>query len=363
VTWKPVKRKELDRTNDGSLLRSAALKLEGGGGDSSEAEPPVTSSLSKAIRAARTLSTPAGMLAAEGTAKAKSEDDDSLHRSVTVASVHGTLLFGPSSTSEDLRHVARLMKETGYSRRELYAMFMQFKALVAMSRSVEGIDREVFLDGVPMLALEDRAFAERVFELLDEDGSGIIEWEEYLTALTKLRHGTAATKASFLFDVYDNDGGGTIDHDEMLHYFLASLRVDPSTVSEYFLDTCKFFVNKVLQDIDSEHHDQLDRSKIVRFLQKHPEVTRVGGLFGRSNIEDSSTTDVLLRLDVDLSSLLEEEGAHFPPSWVQAVRDEEARKKAVRARVFRQAERWRRLKEETAVKKRTVPATDTTDTV
>lgn len=147
------------------------------------------------------------------------------HNPFKVTAVHGTLIYGPDPTNPDVAYISKLMERTGYSRRELYAMFMQFKALVALSRTFKGIDKETFCKGIPMLSLEDSTFVERVFKLLDEDGSQIIEWDEFLLALTKLEHGTPETRANFLFDVYDNDGAGDIDHDEMSHYFLAAMRL------------------------------------------------------------------------------------------------------------------------------------------
>jgi len=258
-----------------------------------------------------------------------------------VSSVHGTLLYGPDPTLPDPAYVSKLISETGFSRRELYAMFMQFKALVALSPTLEGIDKETFLRGIPMLSLEDRAFVERVFSLLDEDGSGIIEWDEFLLALSKLTHGTPMTRASFLFDVYDDDGGGTIDDDEMMHYFLASLRLSEGTASDYFKDICKYFVSRVLHDIDPEHSGHLDRAKIVSYLKANPDTTNIGGMFGRATVEGAATADVLEKHSFRLEEMLLAEDAHLPLPWTKATKVEAEKRRAVRRRAQRDAEEWR----------------------
>lgn len=73
--------------------------------------------------------------------------------------------------------------------------------------------------------LEDELFSNRVFEALDADGSGIIEWDEFIDAMTKLEKGERSERAGFLFDVYDKDKGGSIDTEEIAEFFKASLRV------------------------------------------------------------------------------------------------------------------------------------------
>ena len=54
-----------------------------------------------------------------------------------------------------------------------YALFGRFKALCGLSSTPDGIDKETFRKGVPMLSVEDDLFVDRVFEVLDDDGSAI----------------------------------------------------------------------------------------------------------------------------------------------------------------------------------------------
>ena len=49
-------------------------------------------------------------------------------------------------------------------------------------------------------------FAERFFELFDQDASGTIELQELMDGLRMLTKGTPAQKLQFLFDVFDADG-------------------------------------------------------------------------------------------------------------------------------------------------------------
>ena len=49
-------------------------------------------------------------------------------------------------------------------------------------------------------------FAERFFQLFDQDNSGYISLKELMDGLTLLTNGTEVDKLRFLFQVYDVDG-------------------------------------------------------------------------------------------------------------------------------------------------------------
>lgn len=61
--------------------------------------------------------------------------------------------------------------------------------------------RSVFCSAMPILAAEDARFTDRVFRVLDTNNSGIIEWPEFVYAVSCLEKGTLEQRADFLFQV------------------------------------------------------------------------------------------------------------------------------------------------------------------
>lgn len=65
----------------------------------------------------------------------------------------------------------------------------------------------------------------KVFQFLDEDGSGEVDREEFCNGINKLKKGNADGAVSFdaeaLFDSIDEDGSGTIELSEFQHAFQA----------------------------------------------------------------------------------------------------------------------------------------------
>ena len=117
-----------------------------------------------------------------------------------------------------------LSAQTGYSRRELYSKFVQFKALTALSESALGVDRRTFRDHIPALAIEDESFANRVFDLLDVDCTGFLDWQKFLTALSALDRGSRALRIEFIFKCADKENSGMLTRDQLYEFIAKSLR-------------------------------------------------------------------------------------------------------------------------------------------
>ena len=133
---------------------------------------------------------------------------------------------------------------------------------------------------------------------LDEDGSGIIEWDEFLEAMSSLEKGTREQRTSFLFRVYDTDKGkhslrlvrideiilfidGGISGAELQKFFLSSLMV---TINENIREVTEYFVDKVFKTIGQgkEGDTVLTAAQVQEYVANHPEVVDVYSLFGRS---------------------------------------------------------------------------------
>ncbi|CAK9035172.1 Calcineurin B-like protein 10 (SOS3-like calcium binding protein 8) (SCaBP8) [Durusdinium trenchii] len=178
------------------------------------------------------------------------------HPTSEVSNIHGFLLQ---------QDIAELVKTTQYTRRELFVLFNRFKALSALSANPAGIDKEAFRKGVPLLSVEDDLFVDRVFTVLDEDGSGIIDWHEFIEAMSSLEKGSREKRTEFLFRVYDIDKDGGITRDELCQFFTSSLMV---TVDANIKEVSDYFVEQVFSEVDLNGDGSMNVEEALQYIQR-----------------------------------------------------------------------------------------------
>ncbi|XP_075998705.1 guanylyl cyclase inhibitory protein [Genypterus blacodes] len=88
---------------------------------------------------------------------------------------------------------------------------------------------------------ESAEYAEQIFRTLDSNGDGVVDFREYVMAISLLIEGSAVEKLRWSFKLYDKDRDGAITRDEMLEIMKAVYKMgvaaaltnlDPLTAEE-----------------------------------------------------------------------------------------------------------------------------------
>ncbi|KAL4093363.1 hypothetical protein PRIC1_010797 [Phytophthora ramorum] len=129
-------------------------------------------------------------------------------------------------TSEEREAMKRFGDE------EMRLLRETFKGLASGKDGVS-VDKDTFLKCFPMRGL----LGERLFEVIDKDGSGSIHYNEFVYGLAILFRGSRKEKLKFVFDLYDLSETGSISRHElltMLHQFPESALdlIKPNTQHE-----------------------------------------------------------------------------------------------------------------------------------
>ncbi|ETW01097.1 hypothetical protein H310_06714 [Aphanomyces invadans] len=181
-------------------------------------------------------------------------------------------------------NIEGLMADTGFSRAELYTMWCRFKALCSLSKSPKGVDLDTFRRGVPLLSIEDTLFVDRVFSILDDDKSGIIEWPEFIRAMSALEKGDVRDRIRFLFQVYDLNCDGTIGRDELMTFFISSLMVN--TPNDDLHEVTKQFVEEILLKLHPTGSGVVSSIDVINYIDHAPQ-DDIFTLFGRTMLTET----------------------------------------------------------------------------
>ena len=125
-----------------------------------------------------------------------------------------------------------------------------------------------------------------MFSLLDEDGGGTIDWEEFVNTVNALETGSPHDKLSFCFQVYDRDGNASIERSELHDMFTSMLQAgNTSDMSDELKELIDDFVNSIYDSIDADRSGSLELDEVLEAIQRR-KITDVWEIFGRTLVSN-----------------------------------------------------------------------------
>ena len=127
------------------------------------------------------------------------------------------------------------------------------------------IDRDEFKNG---LKINDSRIANRLFDLFDNDKSGSIDFDEFVSNLELLMKSDSESKIKFAFDLHDLDNNGHIDRSEVEilikeSFYENSLDYDKSQIN--------LLVDEFFDRADSDKSNTIDFNEFLRATKRYPD--------------------------------------------------------------------------------------------
>ena len=120
----------------------------------------------------------------------------------------------------------------------------------------------------------DEMLTGAMFDTMDTNASGTIDFKELLTGLSTALRGSPEQRLDFYFSLYDMDGSGSIDDDEIYRL----LERGHSSMGNMNSESAKGLLDQYgLSDLDADGDGHISHEEFIQAVKKHPEIMKVFG--------------------------------------------------------------------------------------
>ncbi|XP_058223119.1 calcineurin B-like protein 10 isoform X2 [Rhododendron vialii] len=165
-----------------------------------------------------------------------------------------------------------LAEETRFTVNEVEALYELFKKLSCSIIDDGLIHKEELQLALLRSPYGENLFLDRVFDLFDEKKNGVIEFDEFVHALSVFHpYAPKEDKIDFAFRLYDLRKTGFIERDEVKQMVIAIMMETDMKLSDDLLEA---IIDKTFADADADSDGKIDKDEWKAFVLRHPNLLK-----------------------------------------------------------------------------------------
>ncbi|CAD8192239.1 unnamed protein product [Paramecium pentaurelia] len=172
-----------------------------------------------------------------------------------------------------IQGIPKILKDTNFSRYELHNTYILYCALQQITSQRyryynvdDGVDYDTYRTGIYQIFMQSEFLAQEIFNKIDFNYSGFLNWNEFLKLMVSIRAKTLIEKLDLFIQISDQDGNGQLCWEEIYQLSKVCLAKYIQNTDDFLDMLCEYYTRLIFKVVGKEPHEEIPFSAIKQAI-------------------------------------------------------------------------------------------------